>query len=147
MKKILVVDDELGSRESLKAILNRTYEVETADSALAAESILAQRPVDLLLLDIMMPQKDGLTFLREVREMQPRLPVIMISAYSSPRFISQSLRLGAIDYLTKPFDITEVRFVVEKTLQAGAPPPPAPEVSETGAEYTALRPTGTDSGN
>ena len=140
-KQILVVDDELGSRESLKAILYKIYDVVTAESAEQAGKILEGQHVDLILLDIMMPQKDGITFLKELSESHSDIPVIMVSAYSSPRFVFQSLRLGAADYLNKPFDVSEVRFVVERCLQGKPRQHPLPPVEgDTTGDVTLKKP-------
>ncbi|MBV9462992.1 MAG: response regulator [Verrucomicrobiae bacterium] len=116
MKTILVVDDDLGCRESLRMILKPDYHVISAGSPDEAAPILAEGGIDLVMLDIMTPGKNGIVFLKEIAAENPKLRVIMISAYTSPKLVFQAFRLGALDYLAKPFDVREVRFVVEQAL-------------------------------
>jgi len=85
MKHLLIVDDERGSRESLRAIFEKDYELSLAESAEKASGLLAERPVDLILLDVVMPKKDGVAFLREVQAAYPDVPVVMVSASTSVR--------------------------------------------------------------
>ncbi len=120
MKHLLIVDDEKGARESLRAIFEREYRVSAAADAAQAINALSREPVDLLLLDIIMPDKDGITFLREAREMYPGLPVIMVSASTSVRSVVESMRIGACDFVAKPFDVEELRRLVRRSLQSDA---------------------------
>ncbi|MFH0952996.1 MAG: sigma-54 dependent transcriptional regulator [Verrucomicrobiota bacterium] len=118
MKHILVVDDELGSRESLKAILARDHRVSLAASAAEALQCLSGEKVDLIFLDVIMPDKDGLTLLKEVQNLYPELPVIMVSASTSVRPVVEAIRAGAYDYVTKPFDVEDVRRLAERALES-----------------------------
>ena len=118
MKHILVVDDERGPRESLNAIFNREYDVSLTASADEALVRLAKSPVDLALLDVRMPGKDGLTLLKEIRELDPDLPVIMISAGTEVRPAVEAMRVGAFDYVTKPFDVVEIQRLVARALES-----------------------------
>ncbi|MGQ9663603.1 MAG: sigma-54-dependent transcriptional regulator, partial [Kiritimatiellia bacterium] len=118
MKHILVVDDEQGPRESLKAIFSPKYEVYLAESAERARRILVEKPVDLVLLDVIMPREDGISFLREIRADYPEIPVIMISAYPSVRPVVEAMRVGAFDYVTKPFDVEELHLIVHRALES-----------------------------
>lgn len=118
MKRILVVDDEFGPRESLKAVFSIDYEVVTAESAAAAGRVLAEKRIDLVLLDVIMPDQDGLTFLTELRTQQPDIPVIMISAASSVKPVVEAMRQGAYDYVTKPFDVEDITRVVKRALES-----------------------------
>jgi len=116
MKKILVVDDELSIRESLKMILSSTYHVNTAsDGKKALECIEADRP-DLVLLDIIMPEMDGIRVLEEMRRMDASLKIIMLTATRTVKTAVTAMKLGASDYLTKPFGMDELRRVVERVL-------------------------------
>jgi len=74
-------------------------------------------PADLVLLDILMPDVDGLTFLHELHTENPDLPVVMISAASSVKYVVEAMKEGAWDYVVKPFDVTELRHVVARTLE------------------------------
>jgi DNA-binding NtrC family response regulator len=114
MKHLLVVDDEAGSRESLGAIFEKTHEVSLASTAQEGATILSQRKVDVLLLDVMMPRRDGLAFLQDVQNSYPDIPVIMVSAGTSVRPVVEAMRYGAYDFVTKPFDVDEIRRVVSR---------------------------------
>ncbi len=117
MKHILIVDDERGSRESLKAIFGGQYTLSVAESADEGGALLAQHPVDLVLLDVMMPGRDGLALLREIQQTCPEVPVIMVSASNAVQPVVDAIRYGATDFVTKPFDVEEIRRRVQKTIE------------------------------
>jgi DNA-binding NtrC family response regulator len=117
MKQILVVDDERGSRESLKAIFSREYDVVLAERAEEAIAYLTRNLTDIVLCDVVMPGKDGLELLKEIRALSPEMPVIMISASTSVRPIVSAMKDGAYDFITKPFDVEEIRRVVRRALE------------------------------
>ncbi|NQT91208.1 MAG: sigma-54-dependent Fis family transcriptional regulator [Lentisphaerae bacterium] len=117
MKHILVVDDERGTRESLKAVFSDRYILSEAENAAEGLRKLSEQKVDLLLLDVVMPEKDGLTLLREARELYPGLPVIMISGTTSARPVVEAMRVGAQDFVTKPFDVEELRHIVRRAIE------------------------------
>ncbi|MDP6490689.1 MAG: sigma-54 dependent transcriptional regulator [Kiritimatiellia bacterium] len=114
---ILVVDDELGPRESLKAVFSRDYDISLAESASEGMAVLEREHVDLVLLDVMMPEEDGLTFLRRLQTSHPDLPVVMISAASSVRPVVEAMRVGATDFVSKPFDVEEIKHIVRRALE------------------------------
>lgn len=114
--KILVVDDELGPREALKMILRDDYEVVTADCGKRALDYLDSSEFDLVILDIRMPDINGIELLGEVKKKAPETEVVMITAYASVETATNALRNGALDYLIKPFDCSAVKEVVEKGL-------------------------------
>jgi DNA-binding NtrC family response regulator len=118
MEHILVVDDQQGSRESIKAVFSKTHKVSLAESAQEALKILSEKRIDLILLDFMMPDKDGLSLLEEAKGLYPDLPIIMVSASSSVKPIVQAIRLGAHDYISKPFEVAELRRIVERALES-----------------------------
>ena len=120
MKHLLIVDDDIGSRESLRAIFKGIYRVTTVESADKASSVLNAERVDLLLLDVVMPVKDGIEFLLEARTMYPDLPVIMVSASTSVRPVVEAMQKGAFDFITKPFDIEEIRRVARRALDSNS---------------------------
>ena len=120
MKRILIVDDEAGSRESLKAIFSREYEVRLASGAEEALALLSADRMDLVMLDVIMPDRDGLWLLREIQNLYPEVPVIMVSASTSVRPVVEAIRSGAYDYVTKPFDVTDVRRMAERAIQGSA---------------------------
>ncbi len=120
MNHILIVDDEAGSRESLKAVFSKKYQVSLAESAEDAMKLLSKNRMDLILLDVLMPNKNGLAFLKDAKERYPNVPVIMISASSAVPPVVQSIRNGAYDYVTKPFDVIELRRLVERALESSS---------------------------
>ena len=116
MKNILVVDDDHATVESFKAIFWNQYELLAANSVSEAERILDEHCVDLLILDIIMPETDGMEFLTQIRERYPDLPVIMVSAETSTETTAEAIRLGALEFITKPFDVNDVRTIAERAL-------------------------------
>ncbi len=120
MKRLLIVDDDLGSRESLRQTFSRLYQVFVAESAAAALALLSERRVDAVLLDVMMPEKDGVTLLRELQNLYPDLPCVMVSASVAVRPVVEAMRAGACDFVIKPFDVEEIRRIVARTLENSA---------------------------
>jgi DNA-binding NtrC family response regulator len=116
MKKILIVDDDLGTRESLNMILNREYEIMMATTGEEALGIVEKFRINLILLDIIMPGMDGLTVLKKIKEMPTDVIVIMMTATKTVKTAVNAMKLRAYDYITKPFDIDEVRLIIEKAL-------------------------------
>lgn len=118
--KIVVVDDDDEIRSLLKAVLTREgFEVVPAKDAAAARRVLASRSaVDLIILDIMMPGEDGLTFCQKLRETQD-VPILMVSARSLSVDRSIGLETGADDYLPKPFERRELVARVKAILRRG----------------------------
>lgn len=112
--KILVVDDELGPRESLRMILRDDYEAMTAANGKEAIALLGTTEYDLVILDIRMPDINGTDLLKIVKEKAPSTEVIMITAYASVETATKALREGALDYLIKPFELSTVRDIVAK---------------------------------
>ena len=117
MGKILVVDDEQGMREFLTMLLEKQgHRVITAAEGEQALQLVAEQTPDLVISDLRMPKMDGIGLLAGIRDQHPHLPVILITAYASSDSTIQAMRLGADDYITKPFRIDEIRLVVEKAL-------------------------------
>jgi DNA-binding NtrC family response regulator len=115
--RILVIDDDAIACEFLQEALSRAgYEVDAFTSAKKAlrEDLSAY---DLLMSDIRMPDMDGLQFLRQVHEKWPELPVILMTAYGSLETTMEALRLGAWDYISKPFSPDQIRAMVKKVLE------------------------------
>ena len=108
---LLVVDDEEMNRDMLaRRLQRRGYIVETAADGQQALDIVEQRPIDLVLLDIMMPVMDGMQVLSTLRQRYSmrELPVIMATAKDESRSIVEALNLGANDYVSKPFEAEEL---------------------------------------
>ncbi|MCB9643715.1 MAG: sigma-54-dependent Fis family transcriptional regulator [Myxococcales bacterium] len=115
--EVLVVDDERGMRRVLCAMLEKKgYFVHTAADGLEAVSILAERPIAVLITDIKMPNMDGMALLDHVLVHHPHIPTIVITAHGTVDNAVVALKKGAFDYITKPFDINEMQLVVEKAL-------------------------------
>ncbi len=115
--RILVIDDDAVACEFLQeALLRSGYAVDSFTSAREAlENDLSR--YDLLLSDIRMPDIDGLLFLRRVHEKWPHLPVILMTAFGSLETTMEALRLGAWDYISKPFSPEAIRTMVQKVLE------------------------------
>jgi len=117
MHSILIVDDDSSARYGMRRVLEERHRVIEADSAAAARKIIAAENPDLLLLDIQMPGENGLDFLRELKSKDSSPAVIMITAYGSEKVAVEAMKSGAYDYLPKPFELDELRLVVEKALE------------------------------
>ncbi|MEP0765712.1 MAG: sigma-54-dependent Fis family transcriptional regulator [Fimbriimonadia bacterium] len=114
---ILIVDDEQNIRRILQAALERDgYRVLTAESGLAALDLIKSEAIDLIITDVMMPDMDGVELLSHVSETLPDAATILITAYGTiPQAVS-AIRMGAQDYITKPFDLEVLRAVVTNAL-------------------------------
>jgi len=116
--RILVVDDEPGMRSLLSKALGREgYAVSAFEKGEDALVSVYEGEYDLAVLDIQMPGMDGIELLKKLRDRDPELNVVMITAYGSIQSAIDAMRLGAYDYLTKPFEMEEIKLVVEKALE------------------------------
>jgi two-component system response regulator HydG len=114
---ILVVDDDAGVRYTLREILEaQDIEVHEADGGAAAQAWLARRRADLVITDLRMPGGDGFALLEALRAMPDAPRAVMITAHGSERQAVAAMKLGAIDYFAKPFDIDEIAAVVERAV-------------------------------
>jgi DNA-binding NtrC family response regulator len=120
VKSVLVVDDEVGARESLKMILKKDYEVFLAKDAEEAFVQMKKHSPDVILLDIILPDLDGLRVLERIKQSDPDIIVIMITATKTVKTAVEAMKLGAYDYVTKPFDIDELRLLVTRSLSTKA---------------------------
>jgi len=115
--EILVVDDEPGLRDFLEIMLNKQgYGVETAVDGVDAMEKVQNSNFDLVVTDMQMPRMNGIEFLREIKQREPDLTVIIITAYASHQSAIEAMKLGAYDYITKPFKIDEIKLVIQKAL-------------------------------
>lgn len=119
-QKVLVIDDELGPRESLRILLKNDYEVLCATSVAAGIELLRERNPDAVVLDIRMPGKSGIEGLREIRELDKDVAVIMLTGFGALETAQEAMRLGASDYLKKPFDTREMMEVIRQNVQRTA---------------------------
>jgi two-component system response regulator AtoC len=115
-KTILVVDDEAAVREVLGDVLSDGYEVIVAGSGEEGMAQLGRCLPSLVLLDLRMPGMSGMETLAELRKRDPEVPVVVLTATTSYQTAVEAMRLGAADYLAKPFEVVELRHVIERTL-------------------------------
>jgi two-component system, NtrC family, response regulator AtoC len=114
-KRILIIDDEESFRHMLSVILKKEkYDVETASNGEEGLQKVADSPFDQILCDIRMPQMDGLEFLREVQKMGVNATIIMMSAYGTVDSAIEAMKLGAYDYISKPFKPDEIILTLKK---------------------------------
>ena len=116
MRSVLIVDDEVGTRESLRMILKNDYDVFLAKDAEEAFLYIKEHSADVILLDIILPDIDGLKVLEKVKQQDPDLIVIMITATKTIKTAVEAMKLGAYDYVTKPFDLDELRLIISRAL-------------------------------
>jgi len=116
VKSLLIVDDEIGARESLKMVFKEDFEVLLAKTAEEAFSQMKEDTPDIILLDILLPDLDGLKVLERMKREDPDAIVIMITATRTVRTAVEAMKLGAYDYVTKPFDVDELRLIVNRAL-------------------------------
>jgi two-component system, NtrC family, response regulator PilR len=118
LDRILIVDDEKGMRDLLSIMLrNDGYKVDAAESAGRARDLVSKASYDLIISDIAMPDGSGVDVLRAAKETQPDTIVILITAYASTESAIEALKLGAYDYIIKPFDVEEMRIVLKNALE------------------------------
>jgi DNA-binding NtrC family response regulator len=115
--KILVVDDESIVLESCKRVLEGRFEVITASSVDAALEVIGREPVAMILLDIKMPGKDGMSLLRVVKENWPNIPVMVMSGYATMGTVDQVSKTEAATFIAKPFTPDELVEAVAKVLE------------------------------
>jgi DNA-binding NtrC family response regulator len=119
--RILVIDDEESPRESLRFILKDRYDVTLMDGGPnGLEALAKSEPFDVVLLDMKMPQMDGLEVLSRILQHTPTMPVVMVTAITEAKPAVQAMKMGAADYLQKPFDVDEIRLVVDRILKEKA---------------------------
>jgi two-component system OmpR family response regulator len=119
--QILVVDDELGIRTLLSEVLNIAgFQVTMAADGLDALNLIRKNKFDLILLDVNLPKVDGFAILEKIRASAPIQPIIMISARIEKDDVTHGLRLGADDYIRKPFSVEELVLRVENRLRRNA---------------------------
>lgn len=118
MAKILIVDDEQSYRQLLTLVFEEQGNtVRTAMNGRQALELLAAEPSDIIISDVKMPDMDGIEMLRAVRETLPDLGVILMTAFASVETAREAFKLGADDFIQKPFDVEELKLIVRKTLE------------------------------
>jgi DNA-binding NtrC family response regulator len=118
-KNILIIDDEAGMRDMVSRLFaDAGYDTATAPDGAAGLATAKSGEFDLVVLDMSLPKMSGLEVLAGIKEVKPDLPVIMVTAYGSTQTAIEALRLGAYDYITKPFDLDELQMTAERALEA-----------------------------
>src|ERR1700680_5024135 len=117
LPQILVIDDEIGPRESLRMLLKPNYQVHTADCVEAGIKLLKEKQPDAIVMDIRMPGITGIEGLRQIREIDPHLSVIMLTGFGALDTAKEALRLGANDYISKPFDAREMQEIIGRNVE------------------------------
>jgi len=117
MAKILIVDDELSIVDVLRTLLKKNgYTITTASDGAEAYKLLKEQVFDLLITDIRLPEIDGITLLKHARELQSHLAVIVMTAYAKVDSAVEAMKMGAFDYVTKPFKFEELLLTVQRAL-------------------------------
>ncbi len=118
MGKVLIVDDEKGMRDLLYKVLKKEgYDVLLAQDGEEGLDIIKTEPLDVVIADLDMPVMNGLEMVRQAKEFDPSLTIIIITAYASIENAIEALKLGAYDYLTKPFNIEEIKLTVKRAFE------------------------------
>ena len=114
---ILIVDDEIGPRESLRMVLKPNYNVYTVENGYAAIQMIQQVEMDVLTLDLKMPGMNGIETLKEIRMLSPDVMVIIITGYGTLKTAIEAIRYGVFDYIPKPFNVPEILSIIDKSIQ------------------------------
>jgi DNA-binding NtrC family response regulator len=114
---VLVVDDEPIVRESIRDwLVNAGYQVATAESGEEALEMVEKQDFSIIIVDVRLPGKTGITVLKEVKALKPQIKSIVITAYPSTELAAEAMKLGAVDYLIKPIAPDELERLVQETL-------------------------------
>lgn len=121
MSNILIVDDEQSYRQLLSLVFQADgHTIRTATNGREALELLYGEPADIVISDVRMPDIDGIEMLRAIREKMPDLGVVFMTAFASVETAREAFKLGADDFVTKPFDVEELKLIVRKTLEKQA---------------------------
>lgn len=121
MSNILIVDDEQSYRQLLTLVFeSEGHTIRTATNGREALALLQRDPADVVISDVRMPDMDGIELLTAVRESQPDLGVVLMTAFASVETAREAFKLGADDFIQKPFDVEELKLIVKKTLEKQA---------------------------
>ncbi|MFB4213577.1 response regulator [Shouchella sp. 1P09AA] len=114
---VMIVDDQFGIRVLLTEILQKDgYQMYQAANGKEALDIQEMEEIDIVLLDMKIPGMDGVEILKKMKERQPTIKVVMMTAYGELKMVNEALENGAISYMAKPFDIEDVRQVIRQNL-------------------------------
>lgn len=116
-ENILIVEDEAGPRESLRMILKPFYNVYTAFNGQEAIHLVQKQNISLVTLDLNMPGLSGINALKEIKKMKPDIEVVIITALATLPNAQEGLRLGASDFISKPFHVAEVITIIRRSIE------------------------------
>ena len=114
---ILIVDDDAAPREALGMILKPMYDVHTVENGQEAINFISQKKVDLVTLDLNMPGLSGIEVLQEIKKLKPDIEVLIVTAYGTLSNVQEAIRLGARDFISKPFNVADIMAVVTKAFE------------------------------
>ncbi len=114
---ILIVDDEVGPRESLRMILKPMYDVHIVENGREAINFISQKKVDLVTLDLKMPGLSGIDVLKEIKKLQPDIEAIIVTGYGTLDNAQEAIRYGAGDFIAKPFNVADIVAIVSKAFE------------------------------
>lgn len=115
---VLIVDDDKALRSFLSSILeDEGYEVLLAATGAEGEALLQAKPIDVVLVDLRLPDEDGISILRKIKREEPDVQVIVLTAFGAVESAVEAMKLGAYDYINKPFDVSELRLIIERALK------------------------------
>ncbi|MBN1848208.1 MAG: sigma-54-dependent Fis family transcriptional regulator [Deltaproteobacteria bacterium] len=117
IETVLVIDDENGVRESFKMVLKSQYNVLLAETGQKGIEVFKDNAVDLILLDILLPDMNGIDLLERLKGMEPNVEIIMVSAVKEIPMAVKAMKLGAYDYITKPFVVEDIKNVVSRAIE------------------------------
>jgi DNA-binding NtrC family response regulator len=121
MANLLVVDDEQGMRQLLSLVFGRAgHQVRVAENGRRAVELLREQPAELIVSDVKMPDMGGIELLRAARTLLPDVAVVMMTAFASVETAREAFKLGADDFIQKPFDVDELKLIVERALEKSA---------------------------
>jgi putative two-component system response regulator len=143
---VLIVDDEIGPRESLRMILKPTYNIYTADNGNKAIEMIQQIKMDVVTLDLKMPDISGIDTLKEIRHLDPEVMVIIITGFGTLKTAIEAIRYGVFDYIPKPFNVPEIISIIRKSVQRKKLNSKIREVINQISDHPLLDEVGTDNG-
>ena len=117
---VLIVDDEVGVRESLRMILKPSFNVYTAEDGEGALEIIQTMPIDLVILDLKMPDTSGEEVLKLIKAYDPTIEVVIIAGYGTLESAAEAIKYNVVDYILKPFNVPDVLSTVERCIERRA---------------------------
>ena len=136
MKTILVVDDEASVREAFNVVLKDEYEIMTSEGGREALEIAGKSHPDLIILDVVMPEMDGMELLRKLKGMNCSPAVVVVTSARTIKMAVEAMKAGAYGYITKPLDVQEITLVVERALQSRGTKPSLNSQAQVSSQKT-----------